>query len=133
MALHTKNTVLKYGTTTPTTEVRIKSFPSILGKRSSVEVTDLSDDAQRFIPGIRQQGEAFDFTANYDPEVYSAINELGDTTQKCALVYSDGSGYTWDGRLSASVNEGGVDAALEMTVSITPETVPVWAAKVSTT
>lgn len=132
MLLHTLNTVLRYGTTSPTTEVRIKDFPSILGKRSSVEVTDLSDDAQRFIPGIRQQGESFDFTANYDPEVYAAINALTEL-QKCALVYSDGSGYTWDGRLSASVNEGGVDAVVEMTISITPETVPVWEEKVSTT
>ena len=132
MALHTYNTALKYGTTSPTTEVRIKDFPSILGKRSSVEVTDLSDDAQRFIPGIRQQGESFDFLANYDPTVYSEINEL-NAVQKCALVYSDGSGYTWDGKISASVNEGAVDGVIEMTISITPESVPVWAAKVSTT
>jgi hypothetical protein len=132
MALHTYNTTLKYGATSPSTTLRIKSFPSILGKRSSVEVTDLSDDAQTFIPGIRQQGESFDFTANYDPTVYAEINGL-DAVQKCALVYSDGSGYTWDGKISASVNEGGVDAALEMTISITPETVPVWAQNVSTT
>jgi hypothetical protein len=132
MALHTYNTVLKYGTTSPTTTLRIKDFPSILGKRSSIEVTDLSDDAQTFIPGIRQQGESFDFLANYDPEAYAAINAL-DAVQKCALVYSDGSGYTWDGKISASVNEGSVDAVVEMTISITPETVPVWAAKVATT
>ena len=132
MALHTFNTVLKYGTTSPTTTLRIKDFPSILGKRSSVETTDLSDDAQTFISGIRQQGESFDFLANYDPTVYAALNEL-DAVQKCALVYSDGSGYTWDGRISASVNEGSVDAVVEMTISITPTTVPVWAAKVATT
>ena len=130
--LHTYNTVLKYGTASPTTPVRIKDFPSVLGKRSSIEVTDLSDDAQRFIPGIRQQDESFDFLANYDPEVYAAINEL-DAVQKCALIYSDGSGYTWDGKISASVNESAVDAVVEMTISITPETVPVWAQKVATT
>ena len=126
MALSSFNTTLKYGATSPTTPVRIKDFPSILGKRSSIEVTDLSDDAQRFIPGIRQQEESFDFTANYDPEVYEEINGL-TVTQKCALVFSDGSGYTWDGKISASVNEGDVDAVLEMTISITPESVPVWA------
>lgn len=125
MALHTYNTVLKYGAETPTTEVRIKDFPSILGKRSSVEVTDLSDDAQTFIQGIRQQSESFDFTANYDPAVYAAINAL-DTVQKCELTFSDGSGYTWDGQLSASVNEGAVDAVIEMTISITPTSVPEW-------
>lgn len=132
MALHTYNTVLKYGATTTDKTLRIKDFPSILGKRSSIETTDLSDDAQTFIPGIRQQGESFDFLANYDSTVYSELNGLEDV-QKCALVYSDGSGYTWDGRISASVNEGSVDAVVEMTISITPVTVPVWAAKVSAT
>jgi len=132
MALHTYNTVLKYGPSSPSTEIRIKDFPSILGKRSAVEVTDLSDDAQRFIPGIRQQSETFDFVANYDPTVYETLNGL-DATQKCALVFSDGSGYTWDGSISASVNEGAVDGVIEMTVSITPETVPVWAKAVATT
>ena len=132
MAISSFNTVLKYGATSPTTVVRIKDFPSILGQRSSLETTDLSDDAQTFIPGIRQQAETFPFLANYDPEVYAEINALNEV-QKCALVYSDGSGYTWDGKLSASVNEGSVDAVVEMTSSITPATVPVWAQKVSTT
>jgi hypothetical protein len=117
--------VLKYGADSPSTEIRIKDFPSLLGKRSALETTDLSSDAQTFISGIRQQSETFDFTANYDATVYAAINALAEI-QKCSLTFSDGSGYTWDGYLSASVNEGSVDAVLEMTVSITPSTVPVW-------
>ena len=125
MAISTYLSVLKYGADSPTTEVRIKDFPSLLGKRSALETTDLSSDAQTFIPGIRQQSETFDFTANYDAAVYAAINALSEI-QKCSLTFSDGSGYTWDGYLSASVNEGSVDAVLEMTISITPSTVPVW-------
>lgn len=117
---------LKYGAESPTTEVKIKDFPSLLGKKSALEVTDLSDVAQRFIPGVRQQSESFDFLCNYDKTVYAAINALTEI-QKCSLTFSDGSGYTWDGYVSASVNEGSVDAVLEMTVSITPSTVPVWA------
>ena len=126
MAISTFGVSLKYGADSPTTELRIKDFPSLLGKRSSLETTDLLSDAQTFISGIRQQSESFDFTANYDPTVYSAINAL-TAIQKCSLTFSDGSGYTWDGYLSASVNEGSVDAVLEMTISITPSTVPVWA------
>ena len=126
MAISTYGVSLKYGSDSPTTEVLIKDFPSLLGKRSSLETTDLSCDAQTFIAGIRQQSESFDFTANYDPAVYAAINAL-NAIQKCSLTFSDGSGYTWDGYISASVNEGSVDAVLEMTVSITPATVPVWA------
>lgn len=125
MALTTYQTSLKYGSDSPTTEVIIKDFPSIIGKRNALETTTLSDDAQTFVPGIRAQSESFDFTANYDPDVYATINAL-DAVQKCSLTFSDGSGYTWDGYLSASVNEGSVDAVLEMTISITPSTVPVW-------
>ena len=127
MALHSYNTVFKYGAETPSTEVRIKDFPSLLGKRSAIEITDLSDDAQRYLQGIRQQSESFDFTANYDPTVYAEINALGADIQKCSLTFSDGSGYTWDGQISASVNEGSVDAVIEMTISVVPNTVPVWA------
>ena len=126
MAISTFGVSLKYGSTSPTTEVIIKDFPSLLGKRNALETTTLSDDAQTFIQGIRSQSESFDFTANYDATIYAAINEV-EGVQKCSLTFSDGSGYTWDGYLSASVNEGAVDAVLEMTISIVPATVPVWA------
>lgn len=125
MPISTFGVSLKYGADSPTTVVTIKDFPSLLGKRNSLETTTLSDDAQTFIQGIRSQSESFDFTANYDPEVYSEINAL-TAIQKCSLTFSDGSGYTWDGYISASVNEGSVDAVLEMTISITPSSVPVW-------
>ena len=81
MAISTYGVVLRYGSTTPTTEVIIKDFPSLLGKRSSLETTTLKDDAQTFIAGTA----------------------------------------------SVSANEGSVDAVLEMTISVTPSTVPVWA------
>ena len=125
MAISSFGVSLKYGAENPTTAVVIKDFPSLLGKRSSLETTTLSDDAQTFISGIRQQSESFDFTANYDPTVYKTLNGLEDS-QKWSLTFSDGSGYTWDGTVSVSVNEGAVDAVLEMTISVTPSTVPVW-------
>lgn len=126
MAISTYKTKLLVGDK----EVVIKDFPSLLGKRSALETTTLSDDAQTFIPGIRQQEESFDFLCNYDATVYGEIVALTEE-QNCKLVYGDGSGYTWSGMVSASVNEGDVDSVMEMTVSITPSTVPVWAAKVA--
>ena len=120
MALSSYNTRLTIGDK----EYKIKDFPSILGQRSSLETTTLSDDAQTFIPGIRQQSENFPFLANYDATVYSEINALtGD--QDCELTFGDGSKYTWQGSVSASINEGSVDAVLEMTITVTPSTVPV--------
>ena len=130
MAMTAYNTVLKYGETSPTTQLTIKDTPVILAKRSSIEITSLSDDARCYIPGIRETSESFDFTANYDSEVFATLNAL-DKAQKCALVFSDGSGYTWDGNISASVNEAAIDAVLEMTISITPTSVPVWAKAVA--
>ena len=127
MALSTYNTTLKYGATSADTVVTIKDFPSVLGKRSALETTTLSDDAQTYIPGIRQQSETFDFTANYDKAVLSTINGL-TAVQKCELAFSDGSKFTWDGYISAIVNEGAVDGVLEMTISITPTTVPTFTA-----
>ena len=125
MAISSFGVSLKYGNASAETAVVIKDFPSLLGKRSSLETTTLSDDAQTFIAGIRQQSESFDFTANYDPTVYNTLNNL-EGSQKWSLTFSDGSGYTWDGTVSVSVNEGSVDAVLEMTISVTPSTVPVW-------
>lgn len=132
MAMTAYNTVLKYGADSPTTQITIKDTPVILAKRSSVETTTLSDDARTYIPGIRETSESFDFTANYDSEIFATLNALTEA-QKCALVFSDGSGYTWDGNISASVNEAAIDAVLEMTISITPTSVPVWAKAVATT
>ena len=125
MAISTFGVSLKYGASAAQTAVVIKDFPSLLGKRSSLETTTLSDDAQTFIAGIRQQAESFDFLANYDAAVYSALNALTES-QKWELAFSDGSKYTWDGTVSVSINEGSVDSVVEMTISVTPSTVPVW-------
>ena len=127
MAISTYGVTLKYGPTIATTTIKIKDFPQVLGSRSALETTTLSDDAQTFIPGIRQQSETLDFTANFDAGEMEAINGL-TAVQKCELTFSDGSKYTWDGWVSAAINEGSVDAVVEMTISITPTTVPVFTA-----
>ena len=122
MAISSKGTVLKIGSKT----YDIKDFPVVLGERSALETTTLSDDAQTYIQGIRQQSETFPFLANYDATVYGEINALSGV-QECELTFSDGSKFTWSGYVSASINEGSVDSVLEMTISVTPSTVPVWA------
>lgn len=122
MAISSYNTKLKIGTKS----YDIKDFPVILGERSALETTTLSDDAQTYIQGIRQQSETFPFLANYDATIYQEINALSGE-QECELAFSDGSKFTWSGYVSASINEGSVDSVLEMTISVTPSTVPVWA------
>jgi hypothetical protein len=124
MALSSYRTKLTIGEK----DYSIKDFPSILGQRSALETTTLSDDAQTFIPGIRQQSDSFPFLMNYDATTYAEINALTGE-QDCELTFGDGSKYSWKGSVSASINEGSVDSVLEMTVSVTPSTVPVWSNK----
>lgn len=124
MAISAYNTKL----TIATKEYPIKDFPSILGQRSALETTTLSDDAQTFIQGIRQTSDNFPFLMNYDATKYAEINEL-EGEQDCKLTFGDGSGYSWKGYVSASINEGSVDSVLEMTVGVIPSTVPVWSNK----
>lgn len=121
MAISSYNTKLTIGTKT----YDIKDFPEILGQRSALETTTLSDDAQTYISGIRQTSENFPFLANYDATTYAEINALSGT-QECKLTFSDGSGFEWNGEVSASINEGSVDAVLEMTIIVVPTSVPTW-------
>lgn len=127
MAISTYATTFKYGATSATTEIKIKDFPSVTGQRSALETTTTSDDARTYIQGIFDTPESFEFTCNYDSAVLSTINAL-TAAQKCELEFGDGAKYTWDGYISASVNEGGVDEVLEMTITVTPSTVPVFTA-----
>lgn len=122
MAISSFNTKLMIGTKT----YDIKDFPSILGQRSALETTTLSDDAQKYIAGIRQQSDTFPFLMNYEATTYEEINALTGE-QECKLTFSDGSGFSWRGFVSASINEGSVDSVLEMTINVTPASVPVWA------
>ena len=122
MAISSYNTKLKIGQAS----YDIKDFPEILGQRSALETTTLSDDAQTYIQGIRQTSENFPFLMNYDATHFDTLNKLSGV-QSCELTFSDGSKFTWSGYVSVSINEGSVDAVLEMTVYVSPSTVPVWA------
>ena len=121
MAISSYNTKLKIGQAS----YDIKDFPEILGQRSALETTTLSDDAQTYIQGIRQTSENFPFLMNYDATQFDTLNKLTGV-QECELTFSDGSKFTWSGYVSVSINEGSVDAVLEMTVYVSPSTVPEW-------
>ena len=125
MAISSYGTSFKYGSDSATKELAIKSYPEILAKRSALETTTLADDAKTYIAGIRETPDSFPFTMNYDAATFAEINALNGV-QKCELKFSDGSGFTFDGYLSASVNDGDVNKVVEMTVSVMPASVPVF-------
>ena len=125
--ISTYQAVLKYGASSATTAIDIKSFPQILAPRTALETTTMSDDARTYIQGIRETPDSFDFTCNWDKTVFNTINAL-TAAQKCLLEFSDGSSFSWHGYMSAANNDGDVNAVVEMTISVTPTSVPVFAA-----
>ena len=135
MAISTYGVYLMHGTGTTTLTyaklVDIKSVPALLGERNELETTTLSDDAETFILGIRRTGK-LQFTGNYDSDDVDALIALEGTEQHFAVYFGhDNTGtpdghngiFTFDGYISVSTNEGGVDEVVETTISIAPSSV----------
>lgn len=125
--ISTINTVLKAGTTAATLAklCKIKTYPQIGGEPEQIETTDLEDVMQTFVPGV-QQVESMQFTANFDKVTYTAISASAGTEQFYQLEFGEAGAdgiFSWQGQHSVFVNEGEVNGAREMTITVTPSTV----------
>lgn len=122
----TINTVLKCGATASSLAklCKIKSYPQLGGEPEQIETTDMEDVMQTFVPGV-QSVSAMQFTANYDKDLYTTIKESSNKEQFYQLEFgkegADGI-FSWKGQHSVFVNEGAVNGAREMTISVTPST-----------
>lgn len=133
-AISTIGTVLKFGTSANSlTELcKIKSFPQLGGEREQIEVTDLCDTAQTFVPGV-QSVESMTFTANYLISTYTSLKTNALTDGYFELDFGAAGGKaTWEGQYDVYVNEGGVNDAVEMTIVVYPSTVITIAANATT-
>lgn len=102
----------------------IQSFPALGGAPEQIEVTDLEDETQTYIPGV-QSMEAMEFTANYTFESYTAVKAKENTVlhYRIKLGKEGKAGVaTWRGQHSVFVNEGEVNGAIAMTISVSPST-----------
>ena len=134
-AISTIGTILKFGTSANSlTELcKIKSFPQLGGEREQIEVTDLCDTAQTFVPGV-QSVESMTFTANYLISTYTSLKTNALTDGYFELDFGAAGGKaTWEGQYDVYVNEGGVNDAVEMTIVVYPSTVITIAAGGSST
>lgn len=118
--------------------VDIKSTPDIGSSPNMLETTTLSDDMQTFIPGIIQlDSSGLQFTANYTKTDYATLKSQASYDEGTSGpahyaiwfgVNSTGAPdghdgkFSFDGRLTPTVNGVGVDEVVEMTVSIAPAT-----------
>lgn len=101
----------------------VKDFPDLGGAPELLDITTLSDSSRTYIQGIKDQ-QALEFTANYDPDAYEAINALTTTTPFTLEFGIDGadSVFTWSGTASAYVLGAGVNEVVEMRIVIIPST-----------
>lgn len=120
----TIGTTLKMGTTSGTLNkiCPIKSFPQLGGESEQIEITDMEDESQTFVPGVKSQ-ESMAFTANYTKDTFTSLKELEGKELVFELGFGkDGSAgkFSWTGQLIVFVNEGEVNGGIEMTISVTP-------------
>ena len=103
----------------------IKSYPQLGGDPEQIETTDMEDDSQTFVPGVKQQ-DTMAFTANYTKENYAALKALEDQENVYELDFGDDSGkdgqFSWKGQHVVYLNEGEVNGVREMTISVTAST-----------
>lgn len=133
-AHNTIGTILKFGTKSSSlTELcKIKTTPQLNGEREQIESTDLTDQAQTFVPGV-QSVESMQFTCNFTMEAYTSLktNALTDGYFELDFV-SAGAKATWEGQYDVYVNEGEVNGLIEMTITVYPSTVVTIAAAATT-
>ena len=123
--ISTINTVLKMGTGSTLDKVTpIKSYPDLFGNPDQIEVTDLEDEIQKFIPGVKS-ADSFEFTANYLLANFKAIKALEGTDLSFELDFgtngADGK-FTWDGQVSVTISGADVNSAREMVLTVFPST-----------
>lgn len=124
--LSTIGTTLKAGATVAALKklCKIKSYPQLGGEPEQIETTDLEDTQQTFVAGV-QQVSSMQYTANYDKELFKSIDASANVEQFYELDFgTDGEDgmFSWKGMHSIFINEGAVNGAREMTITITPST-----------
>ena len=125
-AVSTIGTILEVSENGTTWEklCKIKSYPQLGGAPEQIEVTDMEDESQAFIPGVQAQ-DAMEFTANYTLESYTAVKaKAGKNLKYRVKMGKDGVDgvATWDGQHDVFINEGAVNGAREMTITVSPST-----------
>ncbi len=128
-AINTYASYLMSGTGTPLVYSKlldIKDYPDLIAPPENLDATTLSDDMRVYIPGIKDTGGAIEFTANYDPADFAAVQALEGVEGDFAIWFGETGGtpdgshgkFSFKGFPYASKKGGGVNEVSEMTVGI---------------
>lgn len=135
--ISTYKSYLMYRTTTSGSYAKvidITSFPDLIGTPERIDITTLSDAQRVYIAGIADRDD-MTFNANYTANNFKAVRDLEGHIYEYALWFGatgdvgsetpDGSEgkFEWTGDIRAGVSGGGVNEAVQMTVTCTPSTV----------
>ena len=138
MAINTYGTYLMHSTdgTTYSKLIDIKDYPDLIQPPDNLDATTLSDDMRVYIPGIKDNSGALEFTANYAAADFASIQALEGTEGYFAIWFGENAGtpdgsmgkFSFKGYPYASKVGAGVNEVSEMTVGIIPSTVITFAA-----
>lgn len=120
MAISTQGTVLKIknGETAVTT-VNIKSFPDLGAAPAAIDVTTLADTVQKFIPGTKALA-AMEFLANYDKDAFAELKGNEGVELTYSVEFGSNGTFTFTGSHSVAVAGAGLNAAVDMKISVLP-------------
>lgn len=120
-----------------TTIPDIKSTPAIDINPAKLQVTNLVDEYHRYIDGVKDVGDSFDFTANLTASLKTSWNSLvtaaetawasGFATWFEISIPNFDSFYFAGIPTELGVNEMGVDAVIESTLHVVPNQIAGWA------
>ena len=114
----------------------VKSTPAIDINPNKIEVTNLEDQYRRYIDGVKDVGDSFDFTCNLTADLKT---KWASCVSAAASAWASGKS-TWfeiaipnfDSFYFAGiptelgVNELGVDAVIESTLHVVPNSIAGW-------
>ena len=123
MAINTYGVELHWGESADSVAkvIDIKDFPDMIGEPEMIETTTLSDAAQTNIPGIRS-ADTLQFTYNFTKEDFGKVEADAGKPLHYALIFSDGSKFTWQGQHTSGLPGKGVNEVIEATVNIAAST-----------
>lgn len=117
----------------------IKSTPAVDFNPSKIQVTNLQDPTHRYIKGVQDAGDSYDFTCNTTANLKTiwaacvsaaeAAFASGKSTWFEIAIPNFDSFYFAGMPVQLGVNEMGVDAVIESTLHVVPNQIVGWAAK----
>lgn len=99
-------------------DIDIKSFPDLGAAPAAIEVTSLSDDVQKFIPGVKGMA-AMEFVANYDADKFESLTNCEGSELTYKLNF-DSVSYKFNGKHNTLIVGAGLNAAVDMKVVVLP-------------